>query len=78
MRLRRDKLGFPTPERRWLKEIAPEIRSWLGSGSLVRSLLDEKALASWLAQPDDLLAARPGLWRLIAAELWLRHVAGTL
>ena len=73
-----DKLGFPTPERRWLKEIAPEVRSWLGTGSLVRPLLDEKKVASWLAQPDAQLAARPGVWRLVAAELWLRHVAGGL
>ena len=26
------------------------------------------------AEPDDVLAARPGLWRVLSVELWLRHV----
>jgi asparagine synthase (glutamine-hydrolysing) len=75
VRWRRDKLGFATPERRWLREIAPQVREWLGTGSRLRGgRLEADGLAAWLAAPDDELARRPGLWRLVSAELWLRHV----
>ncbi|PYQ45092.1 MAG: asparagine synthase (glutamine-hydrolyzing) [Acidobacteria bacterium] len=72
VRCRRDKLGFATPERRWLREIAPEVRAWLGSASRLRDRLDGDALRSWLAGSDTELSRRPGLWRLVSAELWLR------
>ena len=39
VRRRRDKLGFATPEARWLREIAPQVRDWLGSASRLRSRL---------------------------------------
>jgi asparagine synthase (glutamine-hydrolysing) len=74
VRLRRDKLGFATPERRWLREIAPQVREWLGPWSRVRPLLRGRRLARWLAGPDDALSARPGLWRLVSVELWMRDV----
>jgi hypothetical protein len=72
VRLRRDKLGFATPEARWLVELAPELRRWLGADSRLRHHLDPTAMASWLALPDRALAGRPGLFRLASAELWLR------
>jgi asparagine synthase (glutamine-hydrolysing) len=71
---RRDKLGFATPEVRWLREIAPRVREWLGRDSLLAPRLQASALAAWLAGSDAELARRPGLWRLVSAELWLRHV----
>ena len=71
---RRDKLGFATPEVRWLREIAPRVREWLGPGSLLGPRLKASALGAWLAGSDAELARRPGLWRLVSAELWLRHV----
>ena len=74
VRRRRDKLGFATPEARWLREIAPQVRDWLGSASRLRSRLDGAALRSWLSVPDDELSRRPGLWRLVSSELWLRYV----
>jgi asparagine synthase (glutamine-hydrolysing) len=75
VRWRRDKLGFATPEKRWLGEIAPQVREWLGTGSRLRGgRLDADGLGAWLAAPDQELARRPGLWRLVSAELWLRHV----
>jgi asparagine synthase (glutamine-hydrolysing) len=73
VRLRRDKLGFPTPEARFLRELSPRVRDWLGPGSLVAMRLRSGALGPWLAEPDDRLAARPGLWRLVSTELWLRY-----
>ena len=44
VRLRRDKLGFPTPEKRWLSELAPQVREWLGPGSRIACLLRKHAL----------------------------------
>jgi asparagine synthase (glutamine-hydrolysing) len=75
VRLRRDKLGFATPERRWLAGLAPRIREWLGPGSRVGRLVREDVLARWRADAD--LAGRPGLWRVVSAELFLRHLEGT-
>jgi asparagine synthase (glutamine-hydrolysing) len=72
VRCRRDKLGFATPERRWLREIAPQVREWLGPASRLGGRLDRETMRSWLAGPDEDLSRRPGLWRLVSAELWLR------
>ena len=76
VRLRRDKLGFAVPERRLLREIAPRVREWLGDGARCRGLLRPQALEAWLSQDDATLAARPGLWRLVCVEHWLRQVSG--
>jgi len=76
VRLRRDKLGFPTPERRWLTELAPAVREWLGPGARVAGLLRPAALSGWLAGSDAELGQRTGLWRLVCAEHWLRYVSG--
>lgn len=74
VRLRRDKVGFGTPERRWLAEIAPQVREWLGPGSHLRTHLNASALERWLSLDDAALATRPGLFRLVSAELWLRQL----
>jgi asparagine synthase (glutamine-hydrolysing) len=74
VRWRRDKLGFPTPESRFLRELAPQVREWLGPGSRVARRLRAGALRPWLAEPDDRLSRRRGLWRLVSTELWLRYV----
>jgi asparagine synthase (glutamine-hydrolysing) len=73
VRLRRDKLGFTTPEKRWLAELAPQVREWLGPGSRVATRLRPHALDGWLAEAPAQMARRPGLWRLVAAEHWLRY-----
>ena len=74
VRLRRDKLGFATPERRWLREIAPNVRDWLGPNARAARIIRPDVLARWCAEPDEALAARPGLWRVLSVELWLRHL----
>jgi asparagine synthase (glutamine-hydrolysing) len=76
VRLRRDKLGFATPERRWLEEIAPQVRQWLGPSSRAADLLRPGRLRRWLKGSDAALARRPGLWRLVSVELWLRDLEG--
>jgi asparagine synthase (glutamine-hydrolysing) len=76
VRQRRDKMGFATPERRWLRQSAPAVREWLGPGARVERYLRPGVLARWRPEADDALAARRGLWRLLAVELWLRYVEG--
>lgn len=74
VRLRRDKLGFATPEARWLREIVPQVREWLGAGSRVAPLLRASALARAFKAPDEDLARLPGLFRLVSLEWWLRSL----
>ena len=74
VRRRGDKLGFATPETRWLRELAPQVREWLGPASRLGGRLEPTAVQAWRSLPDDELARRPGLWRLVSAELWMRHV----
>jgi asparagine synthase (glutamine-hydrolysing) len=70
IRWRRDKIGFGTPERRWLEERAQEVRARLASSSAVASLLRKGVCDEWLAGDDATLARRPGLWRLLAVAVW--------
>jgi len=74
VRGRRDKLGFATPERSWLCALAPDIREWLGPSARIRPHLRAALLDQWLRGSDAELAARPGLWRLLSSELWLRSL----
>lgn len=75
VRLRRDKLGFSTPETRWLTEIAPQLREWLAAPSYVSTFIRKDVLREWLSSSDADLARRRGLWRLVSLELWRRHLA---
>jgi asparagine synthase (glutamine-hydrolysing) len=74
VRLRREKLGFATPEARWLREIAPDVRAWLAPGARVARFVRPDVLAAWRARSDEGLAASAGLWRVLSVELWMRHV----
>jgi asparagine synthase (glutamine-hydrolysing) len=76
VRLRRDKLGFATPEGRWLREIVPQVREWLGPGARVAGVIRPEVLNAWRRGPDETLASQAGLWRVLSVELWLRHVQG--
>jgi asparagine synthase (glutamine-hydrolysing) len=67
---RRDKMGFATPERRWLRHSLPEISGLLRNGQVIER--------GWVRRDeiDRLLAldarSAPGqLWRLLTLELWL-------
>jgi len=77
VRLRRDKMGFPTPEATWLRA---------DDGEFLRTLLDEssvrrRGLFRW-AELSRLVASAvdpthneriPELWRCASVELWLRR-----
>lgn len=80
---RRDKLGFPTPEKRLLLESAVFVREVLKEGGDLGGRLRPGTLKALVAASDEKLAATPGLVRLLSASMWLqrtreRVIAGSL
>ena len=73
---RRDKKGFVTPEGRWLRQMRPTLQEllhdsprlspWLRVGELRHALMDEQTFQNTTAAAT--------LWRIVAAELWLRMI----
>jgi asparagine synthase (glutamine-hydrolysing) len=70
VRWRRDKIGFGTPEQRWLEEGARDVRARLAASPAVSRLLRDRAREQWLSGDDGTLARRPGLWRLLCVAAW--------
>jgi asparagine synthase (glutamine-hydrolysing) len=76
IRLRRKKIGFTTPEVRWLKGQSAKILEIFNSREFKeRGIFDQKAVVSdyqkWVAGelPGDGLI----IWRILNTELWLRR-----
>jgi len=69
---RRDKTGFATPERAWLKAIAPVARGWLREAGTVPFLNSRVLLENF----DDMVAGRKPFswqaWRWINYARWFR------
>ena len=72
---RRDKIGFATPEKDWMRTIHPWANAVLGNGHpLVPALAREQVGAEW---KGVLAGERPfdsRLWRMLNMELWARRV----
>ncbi len=58
---RRDKIGFSTPEYAWLKQIAPQVRDWLGADVGLDFLHRDRMLAQF---DDVLIGRRPFSWQV--------------
>ncbi len=78
VRWRRDKMGFPTPEKIWLKESRNKIKNIFASSDSLMSeqYLDRKVI---LANLDHILDENnvkgfSALWKPINLELWLRKM----
>ena len=70
---RRTKLGFPTPETRWLSQGASYIRQRLRCSAAQEQLaayIQPGLLQQISDQSDAALAATPGLWRLLNLVVW--------
>ena len=68
---RRTKLGFATPEKRWIQEGKEHIRRLIGAGDArCAAYVNVAALRS-----SERLADVPGIWRLVNLEVWLRVFA---
>lgn len=70
---RRDKLGFPTPQRRWLQEGVEEIRKlFAATETRSRAYLSETMMTNLgTIAPEDVNRV-PGLWRMVNLEQWLQ------
>jgi asparagine synthase (glutamine-hydrolysing) len=69
---RRSKLGFPTPEKKWLSQGGARIRRLLDAHRTSR--LSEFVRPEFFDQvqaPGDAVEAIPGLWRVISLALWI-------
>ncbi len=69
---RRNKLGFPTPEKRWLQQGAGYIRELLRNHNCgqTEAYIQPEILRQLVELPDEELAATPGLWRMINLLKW--------
>jgi asparagine synthase (glutamine-hydrolysing) len=73
VRLRTDKIGFETPEARWLRgPLGPFAQEVLSSHACrQRGFVDVKAVEARLRRPrDGSWEAGSALWRAVALELW--------
>lgn len=70
---RRSKLGFPTPEENWLRQGSDTIRRLLQdseNNEALHAYIEPGIMTRIAAQPDNQLAATPGLWRLVNLIVW--------
>jgi asparagine synthase (glutamine-hydrolysing) len=73
IRWRRGKLGFATPEARWLREGSGWIRSLFNAGEVLSTpYLNARTIRRLQSLVDDGQADISGLWRVLNLELWLR------
>ena len=73
IRWRRGKLGFATPEARWLREGSGWIRSLFSVGEVLSTpYLNARTIRRLQSLVDDGQADISGLWRVLNLELWLR------
>lgn len=70
---RRSKLGFPVPEVKWLMQGSDYIRKLLKEhdNEQLATYLEPGILKQIRDQPDEELAATPGLWRIANLIIWL-------
>ena len=73
---RRDKIGFSTPEQAWLRQIAPQVRDWLGADVGLDFLRRDRMLSEF----DEVLTGRRPfswqVWRWINFTRWYALMAG--
>jgi asparagine synthase (glutamine-hydrolysing) len=74
---RRDKLGFATPERRWLSELTPWVTSMLrdGSADLVPALRADVLHGEWAAVARGERPFDFRIWRWVNCLLWSQQFA---
>jgi asparagine synthase (glutamine-hydrolysing) len=73
VRARRDKLGYPTPIGRWLREGGPAVKELLFDGFAKRGYLTPGAMEQAWRGLEAGSGSPWALYRYLSAELWLRR-----
>ncbi|MDX2007807.1 MAG: asparagine synthase (glutamine-hydrolyzing) [Meiothermus sp.] len=69
---RKDKIGFQTPEQRWLETLAPWVEAHLGDLGAVPAINPAPARAEWQAIRSGQKPFSPRVWRWINAAVWAK------
>lgn len=76
IRLRRSKIGFETPEKRWIQELRGKLSDFFSGPTLAASkYYDMDALRKLLAKPSLTSEEARLIWRILNLELWYREFA---
>lgn len=66
---RRDKMGFPTPERTWF---GGELRPWAEEILRKSSFIEQAGVRKDIANSYDVLSRNNRLWKILNLELWAK------
>lgn len=69
---RRDKIGFATPERGWLLQVAPVLREWLEEGSSIPFINCQRLLTAFDGVMQGKAAFSWQVWRWVNYIRWYR------
>jgi asparagine synthase (glutamine-hydrolysing) len=76
VRLRKSKLGFAAPDRRWLsQDLRPQVNELLSEDLRCDKYVDPRALRRWYSSDEagkSNTASYLGLFRIISLEMWMR------
>jgi len=76
IRLRRTKIGFETPEKRWIQELRGKLVEFFAGADLaVSQFVDIQKLRRMLSKPDLTSDEARSIWRILNVELWYREFA---
>ncbi|MGA7160620.1 MAG: asparagine synthase (glutamine-hydrolyzing) [Bacteroidota bacterium] len=68
---RKDKMGFVTPQEKWMRLLQPMIRTFLLDGPLrSKQFLNEEYIQRFLSEQSKI--ASDTLWRIVNLEMWMR------
>jgi asparagine synthase (glutamine-hydrolysing) len=72
--LRRSKIGFETPERKWIQGLGEKLRNFFSDSSLaVSKYVDMEALRRLISKPTLTNDEARLIWRILNVELWYRE-----
>ena len=74
VRLRRTKLGFAVPGRRWLaRDLKPQVTALIQDRLRCEKYVDPQILRRWYGSGEaESSAGYLGLWRVLSLEMWMR------
>jgi asparagine synthase (glutamine-hydrolysing) len=73
--LRRSKIGFETPEKKWIQELRGKLGDLFLDSGTAEELLDTEALRRLLRKPSLANDEARLIWRALCVEIWFRTFA---